>query len=133
MAYAIALIVSASIFSRLVGFLWYHPRVFGATWVALSHLTPEIAEHAQKYRTRYSLLSYVASLGVALTLSLLFSALSIDEPLVAASFGALLWAGIVVPATLGDVLWQQKPLKLYTIDAGYWLLSIIVMSMVVAL
>ncbi len=133
MAQTIALILSAALASRMFGFLWYHPRVFGAAWVRLSHLTPEMTEHAQRNRMLFSFVSLIAALGVAVALFCMYDALSIHDSIKAAGVGICLWIGIVVPVTLGDVLWQQKPLKLYAIDSGYWLFAIIVMSIILAL
>ena len=44
-----------------------------------------------------------------------------------------LWIGFVVPVTLGVVLWEGKSVKLFFINAGYWLVSMVVASVILVL
>lgn len=43
------------------------------------------------------------------------------------------WLGFVAPVTLGGVLWEGKPWKLWGLNNGYQLLSLLVMGVILAL
>ena len=38
------------------------------------------------------------------------------------------WVGFVAPTMLGVVLWEQKPIKLYLINALYWLVAFVAIA-----
>ena len=46
--------------------------------------------------------------------------------------GAWNWLGFVVPVSLGSVLWEGKSWKWWCITAGYYLVSLFLMSLVLA-
>ena len=43
------------------------------------------------------------------------------------------WLGFVAPVTLGSVLWEGKSPKLWVLNNGYYLVSLIVMGVILAL
>ncbi len=42
------------------------------------------------------------------------------------------WLGFIAPVTLGSVLWEGKSWKLWFLNNGYYLLSLIVMGVILA-
>src|SRR6185295_10800150 len=42
------------------------------------------------------------------------------------------WFGFAAPITMGQVLWENKPWKLWFIDAGYYLVGICAMGAILA-
>lgn len=40
------------------------------------------------------------------------------------------WLGFVAPTTVGMVLWEGKPWKLWIITAGFYLLSLLLMGVI---
>ena len=38
----------AGVASIVIGFAWYHPKVFGGAWMRLSNLSPEAVEKVEK-------------------------------------------------------------------------------------
>ena len=47
--------------------------------------------------------------------------------------GLWVWLGFVAPVTAGVFLWEGKPLKLWVLNAGYYLVALIVMGSILAL
>ena len=43
------------------------------------------------------------------------------------------WLGFVATSMLGKVLWEGKSWKLYVLDAGYYLVSLVLMGAVLAM
>ncbi len=50
---------------------------------------------------------------------------------VSVGFGA--WIGFVAPVSLGIVLWDGKPWKLWMINAGYYLVGLLLIGSILAL
>jgi hypothetical protein len=48
----------------------------------------------------------------------------------ALQLGIWSWIGFVGPVMFGMVLWEGRPVRLFLVNAGYWLVALIVMSFV---
>lgn len=123
-------VLLAGIISAVIGFIWYHPRVFGGAWTRLSGVTPETVERGKRRMHVYATLALIAGMLAAFVLHSLETKLGIYTIAGAVQLGFWLWAGFVVPALSGIVLWEQKPVLLYIINAGYWLVSFVAMAIV---
>ncbi|MDO8522401.1 MAG: DUF1761 domain-containing protein [bacterium] len=126
-------ILFAGIISALIGFVWYHPRVFGGAWMRLSSLTPEVVERGKRRMHADEILALLASILAAFVLFSLETKLGIYDARGAVQLGLLAWAGFVVPALSGTVLWEQRPISLYIINVGYWLVAFVTMAVIVIL
>lgn len=123
-------ILAAGIVSAIIGFVWYHPRVFGSAWMRMSNVTPEMVERGKRRMPLYAFLAFLASMVVAYVMSFVAPVLVYPDWIGAIELGIWLWIGFVAPTMLGQVLWEQKPFLLYLINAGYWLVSFIAMAVV---
>ena len=123
-------VLAAGLVPLIVGFFWYHPRVFGAPWVRMMCITPEMAERGQGSRMRHTLVSLVAGVAAASVMSLVAAAWGAESIAGTVWLAFLLWLGFMVPTSLGDVLWELKPRTLYLIDSAYWLVSFTAMALV---
>lgn len=125
-------VITAALSDVVTGFLWYSPMFFGTTWKQLSGIT----EKQNKHNTRNALKHYVLSLlsaGIrACIIAIIFNAMLIAGPVEGLTMGALLWIGFVATTLLPSVLYQQIPWKLFFINSGYHLLSISIMSVILA-
>lgn len=126
-------IVIAAIANVILGFLWYHPSVFGGAWMRLTGITPELAERGKKRMPISVIAAFLASMVVAYVMSYFGIAWGVFDWLSAIELGFWLWIGFTAPAMLGSVLWDQKPLRLYFINALFWLVSFIVMAVILVL
>lgn len=129
-AVSFASILLAGIATLLLEQLWYSPRMFGAVWLRLTNLSPEQVEQGRK-RTRISaFIGLLAGMLIALAMAYLGVALGISSFASAAGLGALCWAGFCAPTLISQVLWDQKPLQLFLINASYWLLSFVLIALI---
>ncbi|HEY4519648.1 MAG TPA: DUF1761 domain-containing protein [Candidatus Paceibacterota bacterium] len=123
-------ILVASVANMCIGFAWYHPRVFGASWMRMAGVTPEMVERGKR-RVPYALAGgLVAGMVMAYVLSYFGGALGVITMADAVMLSVWVWIGFVAPVLLGAVLWEQKSMYLYLINALYWLVAIIVMAFV---
>ena len=127
-------IVAAGVASVLIGWVWYHPRVFGTTWMRLANVTPEMAERGKKMMPLSVVVSLCGSMLIAYVMNYVGVAFHIFD-WVGAVFELALWCwlGFVVPTSLGMVLWEQRPFKLYLINTLYWLVTFVVMALILVL
>src|SRR4051812_21622205 len=125
-------VLACGVVSMVIGFLWYGP-LFGKPWSELmgwGSMTPEkMAEMQKKARPGYAI-TFLASLVLAFVLAheLIFGSVYTQTSGVSAGIAAAFWTwiGFIVPVTLGTVLWDGKPWKLWFINAGYWLVLLCV-------
>ena len=126
-------VLAAGIVAALIGYIWYHPRLFGAAWMRMSNITPETAERGKRHRSLTALLGILASMLVAYVMGSFGAALHISGFVGAVELGFWCWSGFAVPVLLGQVLWEHKPLKLFLINALYWLVAFVAMALTLLL
>lgn len=137
-----------------VGFIWYHPKVFGTTWMQETGMTDEKIKQGNMFKIFG--LSFIFSILVAFSLS----------PIVIHQFGALQATGgletdpafisfmevhgsafrtfkhgalhgflmglfFVIPITAINGLYEHKSWKYIMITGGYWLLSLTIMGAII--
>jgi hypothetical protein len=129
----LAVLVSA-VAAMGLGYLWYGP-LFGKHWVQLMGWNRDDMETKMKSGAgpQY-LIQAVGALVMAYALahSIIFAGAYLHQSgLVAGLQGAIWsWLGFVAPVTLGSVLWDGKPWKLWAINSGYFLVTLIVMGLI---
>lgn len=125
--------------SMALGVLWYGP-VFGTQWRALMGFTQAQLEAAQKDQGQmyqnYAIMfvgamvmAFVLSRGIAFGNAYLGSS-GTGSALISAFW---FWVGFVAPITMGPVLWEKKPWMLWVLNAGYYLVLMLVMAVIISL
>lgn len=126
-------ILFAGIVAMLIAFAWYDPRVFGSAWTRMTNLSPEAVENGKKTMKYRAPIGLLASMLAAYVMNYFGIAWGVYDIIGAVELGFWSWAGFTMPVLLGVVLWEQKPFKLFLINAGYWLVSLIAMAIVLLL
>ena len=126
-------ILFAGVVSVVIGFVWYHPKVFGSAWIRLTNLSPEAVEQGKKRMPLMAFFGLLASMLAAYVMNHFGIAWGVYDVIGAIELGFWLWVGFVAPTMLGLVLWEQKSFKLYLINALYWLVSFIAMAIILVL
>ena len=124
-------IVTATVASIVLGFLWYGP-FFGKQWMKLMKITPkQMAEGKKKGMpaTTY-LLMIVGAIMTAYVLKLVLLQFPFSAVKSLLLTAVVLWLGFFVPTGIGSVLWEGRPWKLFFINVGYNLVNLIVMTVV---
>jgi hypothetical protein len=121
-------IFSAAVVAVLIGIGWYHPKVFGTAWMRMSNITPEAAEKGKRRMPFMALLGLVAAMLIAWVMNYVGIAFGVFDIVNAAVLGFWCWLGFTAPVLFGSVLWEQKPVRLFLINAGYWLVTFVVMA-----
>lgn len=132
-------VLGAAASNMIIGFLWYGP-LFGKAWSRLmgwGEMTPEQVRDMQKKARP----AYAINFAVALVMAYILAHYFVFASAYTNTFGIAggiavgfwSWLGFVVPVTIGSVLWDGKPWKLWFINAGYYLVSLLVMGIIIAI
>jgi len=111
----------------VLGGIWYSKMIFAKEWAKLTGFK----EKQKKDGAAMAML--VEFLGNILMAFVLAHAIRYAQAQGAAQgmmVGFFNWLGFVATVTLGSVLFEKKPLKLFFINNGFQLLSMIVMSVI---
>ncbi len=131
------LIIFISAFIPLiVGALWYSRSLFGKLWMRAQNLTPEDQERMSRQSMLSKMaISYVAYLLMAYALSILVQYLVIASLVPALVLGSLVWLGFVIPVGISNTVWSplEKAWTLFWVNTSYMLVSILLVSVVIAL
>lgn len=122
-------ILLAAVIRMVIGWLWYHPALFGKEWMRLAHLNEKELGAA----TPALLGAFVTALVTAAVLSLFVQAMPPHTLFHGAFIGFLAWLGFVATSSFGGVLFGKMPLKLWLLHRGDDLVSYILMGGVLAL
>ncbi len=129
-------VVAAAAASMIIGMAWYG-FLFGKQWVALMGWTPEEIEAAKaKGRKSYAfaaLGSLVMAYVLAHALAFASAYLQVGGVNAGLTAGFWNWLGFIAPVTLGAVLWEGRPWKLWVLNNAYWLVTLLVMGVILAL
>lgn len=127
-------VLIAAIASMVVGFLWYSPFILGKPWMKEKGYTAEGLKKEQKEMGKWYIVSFVLALITSyilfhvMTLSMSFFHYSkLQTGVTTAIF---MWLGFIMPTQLTATLFGGKNLKLFGIDTGYQLVSVLVMGVV---
>jgi hypothetical protein len=123
-------VVVAALANYIIGTLWYGV-IFRKTWLKLSGVK----------EMKITVLSVVVGLvGAFLTSWVLLRAIFFSGQYFDTSgFGGGLvvaffsWLGFIAPVTVGAVLYEKKPWMYWILMNAYWLISLLVMSVILTL
>jgi hypothetical protein len=128
-------VLIAAVAAMALGALWYGP-LFGKKWMALEGIDPNMTPEMKKGVWKLYALNFVGTLVMSFVLahSVVFGGAYLD--LTGASAGLQAgfwnWLGFIATVSLGSVLWQRKPWKLYFLNIAYYLVALLVMGTILA-
>jgi hypothetical protein len=144
----------ASLVTLIIGFIWYHPKVFGTAWMKAEGLTEEELQKGNMGLTfgLSLVLSFIAAFMIISTVVIhQFGALGMvggDPTLAKPSYaafladygtafrtfkhgalhGTLLGLGFVFPILAINGMFNRKSWKSIFIGAGYWIVTLAIMG-----
>jgi hypothetical protein len=123
-------ILAAGIANLIIGFVWYHPKVFGTSWMRMANISPEAMERGKKRMPVVIIVAILAAMLAAYVMNHFGIAWGVYDWIGAVELAFWTWVGFVAPVMLGVVLWEGKPLKLFFVNSLYWLVSFVVMAVI---
>ena len=126
-------VLVAAVASFVLGFLWYSPFLFGNMWMELSGISKAKAGKAKsKGMGMQMVAAFAGALVMSYVLAHFVSYTQSTTIMDGAVAGFWLWLGFIATVTLGMVLWEGKPVKLYLLNNAHQLLSLMIMGAILA-
>jgi|SRR3989344_8618325 len=121
----LAILITA-IINMALGVVWYGP-LFGKIWMKLSGMTHQQLQKAKSKGMAKSYgINFIGTVVLTFVLAWVLQATQVTSSGAGAGTGILLWLGFIVTVMLGTVLWDKKPVKLYLLNIGYYLIVFII-------
>jgi len=129
------LIFIAAFVAFAIGAAWYSPLVFAKQWMALTGMKMEDGKKLGMWKyyvsglVSYIIMAYVLYWIIGVRIGYLESiGQAVSAVKIGVMTGFLMWFGFVGTVTLGGVLWEKKPFKLYVLNNAYTLIALLVMG-----
>lgn|SRR5690348_6050134 len=122
-------VIVAALVTFGIGALWYSPLLFGKQWVELNGVSPDKVEAMRKNAPKLYGISFVGYLVMAAMFAILLRMTHIERLVGGAKLGFLLWLGFVATVGLTASLYAGRNLKAFALDAGYQLVFLVVMGL----
>ena len=113
------------------GAIWFGP-LFGKKWMNLIKMSDKDKKNAQKGMFFKFITQFVAALITSFVLAFFIGAFGAKDATTGALIGFVAWAGFVATTTIGNVLWENKPMELWFINNGHMLLEFLAIGALLA-
>lgn len=128
-----AVLVSAMIFYGF-GTVWYSPLLFSKIWMAESGINEEkLAQMGKGHSLRVFITTFILSLLMAFITAHLAEFLHSDSLGSGVMLALMLWLGYVVSSMGTNYLYEDKSFRFLMINAGYFLIGLLEMSVILSL
>ncbi len=132
-----AAVIVAGVVNMVLGFIWYGP-LFGKQWAEMMGFT---AERMEKTKSADMNKSYAIMMAGSFIMAYILAHFFVFASTYTFTFGLSAglmvglwsWLGFIAPVTVGSVLWEGKPWKLWLINSGYYLVGLLLMGMVLGI
>ncbi|MBI2548007.1 DUF1761 domain-containing protein [Candidatus Woesearchaeota archaeon] len=126
-------VIVAAVASMALGAFWYSPMGFGKMWMKLSGITPQATKNMKESAKKSYALGFLCALITSYVLAHFVKYTESTTVVDGMLTGFWIWFGFVATVTLGVVLWEGKSFRLYLLNNGYNLLSLLLMGMILTL
>ena len=132
-------VLASAVVMMVLGGLWYGP-LFGKKWIALmgfdQHKVADMRAKGMEAMWKSYAMMALGSLVMSFVLAhaLVFAGTYLNVSDVSAGLQAAFWnwLGFIVPVTLGTVLWEGKPWTLWVLNAGYYLVGLLAIGVLLS-
>jgi hypothetical protein len=118
-------VLVAGVINMAVGSVWYSPLMFLKPWMATLHKKPEMKEGNMGMMYIQMFVSALIMGYVMAMLTKLLHIMTIDMGIM---LGFWVWLGFIATAGYNYVLFEQKPIKGYLINVGYYLVVLLLVG-----
>lgn len=126
----------AGVSNMVIGYLWYGP-FFGKPWMKYVGFTPEKMKKAQKNMGPAYGVMFAGALVMAYALFhfIWYAAPGSYTLFISVKTAVWAWLGFIATTMLSGMMFlpEKKSFKLYLIDSGYYLVSLMVMAVIIFL
>jgi Protein of unknown function (DUF1761) len=114
----------------MIGAAWYSPLLFAKPWVAI--VGRQMGEKPKGvYRGMIG--SLIGDIFLCFVLAHIIRWSGADSWVDGAHIGLLTWAGFFAATMYPQSIYEGRPIKYFAINAGYWLVSLLMVGAVLAI
>ncbi len=125
-------VLVAVVANMALGFSWYSPAMFANEWIKLMGWDIKKMKKPSSDEMTKSMIGGVVSSGLmAYVLSHFADYVGANTWMLGLQLGFWVWLGFIATVNIGIVLWERKPCKLFLINTGYWLVSLLMMGAII--
>jgi Protein of unknown function (DUF1761) len=122
-------VLLSTVVSTILGIFWYSPNVLGSVWVK---------EHGfAEQQLKPSIINYLGALLInfvlAYVLNMLIHTFHVTGLANGLGLGFFIWLGFIATTHFSGVLWAKKPFVVFFIDAGFYLVNLLIISSIMTL
>lgn len=121
-------VLVAAVVNMIIGAVWYSSALFAGPWQKLTGKSA--ADMKSAGATKGYVLTFVGALLLSYILAYVLQLTATTTIMEALKMGFWLWLGFTAATSLSDYVFSGRPMKLYWINNGYQLVSILVMSVI---
>ncbi len=127
MSVNILAVIVAAVVNMILGALWYSPVLFGKQWMRM------IGKSEKELKTGASKaygVTFITALILAYILAVFLNLLDVHGIAGGLKTAFWAWLGFSACTTISDYLFAGRPLNLFAINVGYYLVAMLLMSVV---
>ncbi len=110
----------------LLGATWYSPALFAKPWMALLGINKNVPN--KKSLVPGMIASLIGDLILSFVLMHVIGWAGVTTVGWGVFIGVLMWLGFFVGPALPQGIYENRPFKLFAINAGYWLVGLIIVG-----
>ena len=124
-------ILVAAVVKMALGALWYSNALFFQPWIRMSGISEQ---QVRQGLPKALVVDFIGSFLMALALVhvIRWGAAEPNNVIAGLFVAFLCWLGFVAVATVSTVTYERKPLKLWSLNNGYQLVSMLIMGAILA-
>ncbi len=126
-------VIVAAIVNMAIGFAWYSKSLFGKAWMRELGLTDATLEGMKNSMGKVYALMVLASFVIAFVLAHVINTFDAVTWMDGVMTGFWMWLGFIATTSLNPILWEKKSWTLFGINAGYYLVSLVIMGVILTL
>lgn len=126
-------VLVAAIVSMVIGGFWYSPLLFGKRWIEGMNFAPKDLLDMKKRANASYTINFLLLLLMAFVLAHFVDYAQATTFIEGVQAGFWIWLGFIATVSLGSVLWEGRPIPVYLINAGYQLLNLVLMGVILTL
>ena len=117
-------VLVATLVHFLLGGLWYSPLLFSNKFIQLIAWSPaKLAEIESQSHAKELIIAFVSSAVLVYVLAHFVQYTKATTAMTGIQTAFWLWLGFIATTSIATVLFEQRPLGLYLINAGYQLVG----------
>jgi len=120
-------ILASGVILWLLGAIWYSPALFAKPWMAMVGIDKN-APNNKKALLPGMIASLIGDLILSFVLMHVIAWAGARTVGWGVFIGVLVWVGFFVCPALPQGIYENRPFKLFAINAGYWLVGLIIVG-----